>query len=223
MSLVRRSSEEIKKDIVDQLCWDSRINSPDIKVEVTEKKVVLTGYVSSYTAKLAAKTDCLIVPGVSFVVNNLEIKYPAGIKHPTDEEIKDNVDNSLIWNPNINSSNIDVSVNKGIVTLKGSVVSYWQKILAEELISDKVGVLDTVNKLSVVPSESIIDDSIADAITTSLDRKPGIDIDSIDVKVEAGVATLSGKIHDYNAYYDAFDSARYTVGVVNVINNLNLE
>ena len=217
------SSEEIKKDTVDQFYWDSRINASNIKVEVYDGKVILTGKVPSYTAKLAAETDTLAIPGVSSVVNNLDIQYSPGIKLPTDVELQSNIMNNLVWNPNIDSTNINVSANKGIVTLEGSVDSYWQKILAEELASDMAGVLSIVNKLTVVPSENIIDSSIAKAIVTCFDRNPNINIDSIDVEVEEGIVTLSGTVPNWIAYYDALSSARCTVGVVNVINSLNIE
>jgi len=222
MTVATRSSEEIKKDVVDQLYWDSRIDASSVKVEVSDRKVALTGKVPSYTAKLAAETDTLTIPEVASVTNNLEIHHPAGVKLPTDIEIQGNVVNSLIWKTNIDSTNIDVAVDKGIVTLKGSVPSYWQKILAEELAYDMMGVLSTINKLTVVPTENIIDESIAKAITASLDRNSNIDVDSINLKVEEGVVTLSGKVPNWAAYYDAVNSASHTVGVINVINNLNI-
>jgi len=223
MTVTTRSSEEIKKDIVDQLYWDSRIDASNVKVEVSDKKVTLTGRVHSYTAKLAAETDTLTISEVVSVKNNLEIQYPIGVKLPRDVDIQGNIVNNLIWNTNIDSANINVSVDKGVVTLEGSVASYWQKILAEDLTYDMTGVLSTVNKLSVVPTENIIDESIAKAIIASLDRNPNIDVDSVNVKVEEGVITLSGNAPNWAAYYDALNSARHTVGVINVINNLVIE
>jgi osmotically-inducible protein OsmY len=223
MTVTTRSSEEIKKDIVDQLYWDSRIDASNVKVEVSDNKVTLTGRVHSYTAKLAAETDALTIPQVDSVKNNLEIQHPIGVKLPTDVEIQGNIVNNLIWNTNIDSANINVSVDRGVVTLEGSVTSYWQKILSEKLTYDITGVLSSVNKLSVVPTENIIDESIAKAITTSLDRNPNIDVDSVNVKVEEGVITLSGSVPNWAAYYDTLSSARHTVGVINVINNLVIE
>jgi osmotically-inducible protein OsmY len=223
MTIATRSNEEIKKDVVDQLYWDSRIDASSIKVEVSDRKVTLTGKVPSYTSKLAAETDTLTIPGISSVENKLEIQHPVGFKLPTDIEIQGNIVNSLIWNTNIDSTNINVSVDKGIVTLDGSVSSYWQKILAEELSCDIAGVISIENKLSVVPTENIIDESIAKAIIASLDRNPNIDVDSLNVKVEEGVVTLSGTVSNWAAYHDILSSARHTVGVINVINNLEIE
>jgi osmotically-inducible protein OsmY len=160
---------------------------------------------------------------VTSVVNNLEIGNPALIKFPSDGEIQGNIMNYFIWNPNIDSTNINVFVKNGTVTLEGFVDSYWQKILAEELASDMEGVLGTVNKLSVVPSENIIDESIAKVIVSFLDRNPNIDIDSINVEVKDGVVILSGTVSNWAVYHDAINVASCTVGVVNVINNLTIE
>lgn len=215
--------EEVKNEIVDQLFWDSRLNASNIHVEVSGRKVTLTGKVPSCTAKTAAEADTLRVSGVSCVINNLRIQYPAGFKLPTDIEIRSIIINSLIWNPNLDETNINISVNDGIVTLAGSVKTYWQKILAEEIASDMAGALRVVNNLTVIPSDNIIDESIARAITTSIDRNPNIDIDLIYVEVREGIVRLSGKVPDWAAYYDALNSAMYTVGVVNVINDLRIE
>lgn len=220
MKMVMRTSEEIKKDIVNQIAWDSRVDASNIKVTVSDGVVHLTGKVHSYSARLAAETACLTIPGVTSVVNGLEIHFPEDTKIPTDIEILNNVINTLLCNPNIDSKNIDVSVEMGIVNLQGSVSTYWQKILAEQLAFDIAGVLGVVNNIFVVPPVDIIDEQIAEAIQTSLNRKPGIDISSIDIHVDKGIVTLSGTVSNWSAYHDIVSSARYLVGGINVINNL---
>lgn len=223
MAIKTYSNEQIKKGVVDQFYWDSRINASKINVDVSDGLVTLTGQVPSYSSKLAAESDALTIPGVTSVMNNLEIQQLAAGELPPDEEIKNNVSSSLKWNTNIESENIKVSSENGTVILEGTVPSYWQKILAEELIYDIAGVNDAENKLSVVPSESIIDESIAEAIVNSVDKDPNVNVDYLNVKVEDGVVTLSGTVFNWAAYYNVLNRARYTVGVVNVINKLHME
>lgn len=223
MSVNAQNDEKIKKNIVEQLYWDSRVDASNIKVEVCNGQVTLKGRVPSYSVKLCAEADSMTIQGVTSINDDLEIQYHASVKLPTDIEIQGNIVNSLIWNTNIDSTDINVSVDNGIVTLDGSVPSYWQKILVEELTYNMAGVLSTVNKLSVVPTENIIDESLADAIIASIDRSTNIDVDTVNVQVDNGLVTLSGSVPNRAAYYDALNSARRTVGVVNVINNLRVE
>jgi osmotically-inducible protein OsmY len=83
------------------------------------------------------------------------------------------------------------------------------------------GVLKTVNKLAVTPSEDVFDESIAKAIVASIDRHPNIDAEAVNIEVRQGVVTLTGTVPSWTAYHDALGTARRTVGVVNVINNLS--
>ena len=46
-----RTDEQIRKDIIEQLQWDSRINSTNINVEVNQHVVTLSGNVNSYMQK----------------------------------------------------------------------------------------------------------------------------------------------------------------------------
>ena len=52
-----QTSEEIKKDVVDQLYWDNRIDASSVTVEVDGGRVKLKGTAPTYTAKEAARMD----------------------------------------------------------------------------------------------------------------------------------------------------------------------
>lgn len=49
----------------------------------------------------------------------------------TDRELQQHVQNALDWEPSIESSEIGVSVDNGVVTLRGDVPSYAEKSAAE--------------------------------------------------------------------------------------------
>jgi osmotically-inducible protein OsmY len=50
----------------------------------------------------------------------------------TDLEVKNNVESELSWEPGIDAAEIGVAVKHGIVTLTGRVLSYWEKVQAEQ-------------------------------------------------------------------------------------------
>jgi hyperosmotically inducible periplasmic protein len=211
-----RTNEQIKKDIVDELYWDSRVNSSKIKVEVDKNEVKLKGKVPTYWAKRAAEEDAAIIASVLSVNNQLDVKYPAAVTVATDEEIKYNVKQVLLWNPDVDSTNIDVDLDAGIATLKGSVDSFWKKLRAENITADVSGVLAVTNKLAVVPTESYVDESIAKDIVNKIDRNVNIDIKAVDVKVKNGRVTLSGTVDNWSAYNAAYNAASYTAGVTEI-------
>jgi osmotically-inducible protein OsmY len=222
MAVATRSAEEIKKDVVDQLFWDGRIDAADVQVEVSADRVTLSGTVPTLGARHAADEDAWLIEGVKAVNNQLNVRFPAGVAPPNDETISSNAVNTLLWHPDIDSSDITPVVNEGRLTLKGSVGSYWQKMLAEEITSTLSGVLDVTNELAVVPSKDVTDQSIARALVSGLERNAYVDPETIHIKVQDGVVTLAGEVPNLLAYRSAHDVARYTVGVVNVVNSLTL-
>ena len=47
----------------------------------------------------------------------------------TDRELQEHVQNALDWEPSIDAADIGVSVDDGVVTLRGDVRSYWKRRL----------------------------------------------------------------------------------------------
>lgn len=172
------------------------------------------------TAKSAAFDDAYLVDGVLSVTNNLDVEIPATKTAPTDAEIRDNVVTALSINSDVESYKIDVTVDKGWVTLEGTVNAYWEKVSAENEALDVNGVLGVSNNLGVVPTESYLDENIAEDIISALERNVHVNADDIDVKVEDGKVTLDGTVKTYTAKNAAFDSALYTPGVITVNNRI---
>jgi osmotically-inducible protein OsmY len=217
---MNRTEETIKKDVVDQLYWDYRVDASDIKVKVDDQTVTLTGTVPTYYARTAAFDDAHLVRGVSKVKNKLNVKYPSTLKVPSDKEIKSNVKNLLLWNESIDSTDIDVSVNNGVVTLEGSADAYWKKLTAETVAGRSLGVTKIKNELAVVPSDSVVDKAIAKDIVSAIDRHYAFDEEAVTVKVNNGTVTLSGSVDNWYDYRSAIDIACCTAGVVDVEDQL---
>lgn len=218
-----RADEVIKTDVVDQMYWDHRIDASDIGVSVDDGKVTLTGAVPTYTAKRAAADNAWLVEGVALVENEIEVEYPTTVSVPTDDEIRANVQDAFTWNTDLSAFEIDVSVTNGWVTLEGTVDAYWKKIEAEGEAEDVQGVIGVTNKLAVVPTEKITDESIAEDVVNAIDRNRNVNVDDIDVTVSNGRVTLTGTVANKTAKSAAYNSALYTVGVTDVEDNIILE
>ena len=62
-SMNKKSDGEIKNQVLRELKWDARIAWSTIGVEVIKGVVKLTGVVSSYAQKLAARTQPIALAG----------------------------------------------------------------------------------------------------------------------------------------------------------------
>lgn len=211
-------AEDVKRNVVDQLAWDDRVDASQIGVTVEDGTVVLSGTVSTPFAREAATQDARVVLGVAAVDNQLTVDMVEAV--PAAPELEERMRRVLEWNPAIDASKITLTQMNGVVTVAGSVDALWKKFEVEYRLLDLAGVLGVINELTVVPTKSISDELIADDIRAVIDRRIDIDIEDIDIRVEDGVVTLTGTVPSWTARSAAMEAASYTLGVKAVIDNL---
>jgi len=217
---VEARPEAIRTSIQNQLAWDSRVNSKDLRVEVSGGIARLTGTVTNYNAKRYAASDALLTPGVKEIDNRITVKYPGYVPVPPDSVIQSNIKQLFQWNSNLDASKLDVSVKDGWVTLRGSVDRYWEKIRAEELAAGVPGVLELTNEIAVVPRETLTDKQIAEDVISALNRMIDVNMNQVNVQVDNGVVKLEGLAQDMTTYRTIEDIAFYTKGVTSVNNKM---
>jgi len=210
------TDEKIKKDVSDQIYWDHRINASNVQVSVKNGTVYLEGTVPSFQGKESATTDALSVQGVLQVENNLKILHTPSTMVTADADIQTNIQKFFLWNPNLTNNNFEITVDRGWVTLEGTVDSYWKKALAEAQAQDVVGVLGVTNKITVVPTNSITDERIAEEVVNAIDRDTRVAADDIHVKVTDGRVLLSGTAPNWTAKSAAYSAAKHTYGATDV-------
>jgi osmotically-inducible protein OsmY len=218
--MMPRTAEAIKKDVVDQLYWDDRVDAADVNVDVENGKVVLRGTVPTLIARHFAAADALSVAGVNALDNQLKVRYPASVTAPSDEQIRSNVENLLAWSSEIDAEHVRVRVDNGIVTLEGSVDALWKKLRVEEIVSQLTGVTAIDNELTSVPTKDTTDEVVAESVVSALKRNPMINADAIDVRVANGVVRLSGAVPNHSARQVAYHSALHTFGAIGVDDQL---
>lgn len=224
MAVAVRSAEDIRNDVMEQLSWDTRVDSSSIEVDVVNSTVILSGTVPTYPDRNQAQMDALQVPGVAAVDNRLVVSFPSAYVIPANSEISFNVSSSLTWSPSVDAIRIHVAVDQGVVTLSGTVDSYWQKHRAEEMAANTAGVTDVRNELTVVPTApAVVDEDIRKEILAAVERNTSIDVGRLNVDVNNGLVTLTGTVQDYAEFRAVEDAARYTGGVLEVNNNLTIE
>lgn len=223
MATTTRSTEDIRRDIHDQLLWDSRVDSSNIEIEVQDGNVRLSGSVPTYPQRRQAEIDTFAVPGIGSVDNRLNVMRPTAYARPSDEELQLHVENSLAWNASVDTSGMQVSTHDGVVTLSGKVNTYGEKLAAEHIAGTVAGVTAVKNEVSVSPvSPPVADERIHDNIIAALQRSVDMHANQVNVDVDNGFVTLTGTVTDYMTYRMIEDAARYTSGVLAVQNSLDI-
>jgi osmotically-inducible protein OsmY len=215
------SDEEIKKQVVDELYWDTRVDASKVLVKVENGRVTLTGTVPGYPARVRAGEDAYRIQDVAWVDNRIAVQYPP-IAASGDTDIQRSVENLLSADHDMDLTDIRVSVRNGVVNLEGSVDEYWKKQEAGRVAHRARGVRDIVNELTVVPTMSIADKAIADDVRAAIERSKNVNIEDIDIEVEDRVVTLSGSVPNREARQAVVEAAEFTKGVVDVIDGLSI-
>jgi osmotically-inducible protein OsmY len=140
----------------------------------------------------------------------------------TGKDLKHQVQNALDWEPSLDASDIGVSVDEGVVTLRGNVGSYVEKVTAERVALHVYGVRGVANDLAVhLPSVSErTDTEIAQAALTALKWNTIVPDDRLTVTVNDGWVNLNGTLEWQYQKDAAVRAIRNLVGVRGVTNDI---
>ena len=88
----------------------------------------------------------------------------------TDKSLEQCVRSAFDWEPSLDANDIGVSVEEGIVTLRGYVGSYAQKMMAEQVVLRVYGVRAVANDIDVHPMSGFqrTDTALAQAAVAAL-------------------------------------------------------
>lgn len=140
----------------------------------------------------------------------------------TDSEVKRDVLNELAWDPSVNSTHVKVTANDGIVTLRGSVPHFIEKMAAENAAQRVGGVKAVADELEVKSALDKSDTDIAKAAVSALKWSYSVPSD-VKVVVDNGWITLTGEAEwDYQRN-SAAAAVRDLLGVVGVTNNMTIK
>ena len=141
-----------------------------------------------------------------------------------DKLLRQHVMDELEFEPSVDSADIGVTAENGVVTLSGHVPSYSQKLAAERAAWRVKGVKAIAEKIEVrfPTSEKLADDEIAQRALNMLAWSTTIPRDAIKVKVQQGWVTLAGKVHWQFQRVAAESGIRKLAGVKGISNDIKL-
>ena len=225
-----RTDYEIEKDVQKALAWDTLVDHALVDIEVADGDVRLTGTVGSAAEKRQARWDAWVAGVESVDASKLKVKYWA--RNPDlrknkyvvkkDGAIEQAVEDAMLYDPRVNSLEVDTTVTDGLVILRGSVDSLMAKRAAENDARHTVGVVGVKNRLKVeasTPTPEELEQRVENALT----RDPYVERFEIGVAVYDDEVYLSGVVDSYFEKQQADDLAASIYGVEEVHNNLDVE
>jgi osmotically-inducible protein OsmY len=212
-----KTDSELRRDVERELEWDPSIDARNIGVAVKNGVVTLTGYVSSYADKWRAERIAKRVAGVTAIANEIEVKLST---ERTDPDIAEAARAALKSDSRVPADRIKVIVERGWVTLEGTVDYYYQKSAAESDVRYIAGVRGVTNAIVVTPKVSPTD--IRLKIEEALKRSAQLDASRISVETEGSKVILSGTVRSWAEREEAEMAAWAAPGVTEVENRIKV-
>jgi osmotically-inducible protein OsmY len=143
----------------------------------------------------------------------------------TDRDLQEQVQKALDWEPSVDAADIGVSVENGIVTLRGDVKTYWEKAAAERVALAVYGVKAVADDVNVRlgDGQKRTDTDVAQAAVSALRWNAVVPDERISVAVSDGWVTLKGKVDWEYQRVAAAHAVRDLTGVRGVTNSIGIE
>lgn len=223
-----RPDHEIKAEVENKLEWDTLVDDYLIDVKVTDGKVSLSGTIGSAAEKRQARMDAWVAGVKSVNDKGLKIRdwaedeelRKSKFVHKPDDEIREAINDALLWDPRVNSFNVTPHVSNAHVTLRGEVDNLKAKRAAAQDARNTTGVSYVANRIKVRTDDQIGDETIEQNVRDALKRDAFVEKFDITVDAINGVVDLYGEVDSYFEKSRADEVASRVNGVLSVDNNL---
>lgn len=138
------SDEDIAHRIAKMFEWNAAIPADDIKAEVRNGIVTLSGAVDWHYLSNNVRRQVEDIRGVKHVINDITVR-----KRTTSYDVKHEIEEALRRHADVEASRVKVSVSGSTVTLEGTVDSFPEIDLIEDAAWAAQGVTRVIDHLRV--------------------------------------------------------------------------
>lgn len=140
----------IKTKIVTNISTLDIDNLPNVSVNVSNGKVLLTGYIDNHNKRLEIVKNVWNIDGVKEIINELKINDTVSISdRASDLLFKTKINSQLLFKSGINSNNYNVDVVDGEVYIIGLADNLEEKIEVEKLLSNLEGISKLITIIDI--------------------------------------------------------------------------
>lgn len=190
----RRSFRQALKDkgistaVRGRLVGKGEFKGLKIGVETINGTTTLSGVVRSDAERAKIVRIAEETAGVQQVYDQLSVVPPEPVDNPMrdvgksmgDEVTEKRVEKAILLNKHLNSREIDVEVNDGVVILTGSVNTEEERQLAEDITRSLGGVTNVRNELRFYDNVTIFNAAPPEAPATEAPAPEGVQLQDID-------------------------------------------
>jgi osmotically-inducible protein OsmY len=209
----------VRQAIIDELEFEPSIDAADIGVAVENGVAILTGHVPTYAQKATLEHVVRRVAGVRGIAQEIEVR-PFGANQTADDEIAKRALYMINWNTAVPKNAVQVKVQKGWVTLTGTVEWHYQKIAAGDAVRGLAGVSGVSNIIDLKPRVSVSD--VKKRIQDALKRNAEVEAKGIRIDVLDGIVTLEGRVKAWPERDAAERAAWSAPGVKAVVDRITV-
>lgn len=191
-----KTDRQLQQDVEAELAWEPSVDAAHIGVAANDGVVTLTGHVPTYAEKVAAERAARRVKGVRAIAQEIEVRYASAAK-TSDDEIAGRITQLLSWDVFVPHDRIQAKVEKGWVTLTGTVDWQYQKAAAEKDVAKISGVRGVTDMIVVTPAVATTD--VRRKIEEAFERNADFEASRITVEADGSKVILGGKVR---AWYE---------------------
>jgi osmotically-inducible protein OsmY len=185
-----------------------------VGVSAKHGTVTLSGFIDTYSGKLAAERAAKRVHGVRSVANDIEVRLRL---ERTDADIAQDATRALEIRSMIPTT-VQAVVHSGHVTLTGNVEWLYQKESAEKAVRHIRGVRGVMNRVTVAPKAVVRD--VRRRIVKALHQNADVDARHIFVTGSGDTVTLTGTVGTWLQRDSAERAAANAPGIAHVDNRI---
>jgi osmotically-inducible protein OsmY len=230
-----KTDKQLQHDVLAELEWEPSIDATQVGVAVVDGIVTLTGSVKSFSDKWGIEHSAQQVDGVRSLAIGIDVMLP-GMHERSDADIARAAENVLQWMTYAAPDRIKVKVEKGWITLTGTLDAEHQRHAAQVAVRHLMGVTGVSDQMttsarahfdlgpapSAETTANLSSSEVKQGIVDALNRRAKTSTESIAVEVDGQHVTLRGNVNSWAERELAKRSAWSTQGVTQVTDYMTM-